>query len=102
MQWDKCRAVLVAEMDRQGINRAELVRRASAHGLKSSTVYGALWPTTIGQPYWGTVVGLLAALGKSLTWFDQRIRAGDPAEPGQPDPLPAPPPAKKKKAKVKA
>lgn len=101
MQWDKCRRVLVAEMTRQGITRAEMVRRAGDQGLKPSTVYGALWPSTIGQPYLGTVTGLLAALGKSFAWLEKEVRTAPDDGPAVPAAVVAPPaPPKKRKAKV--
>jgi len=104
MQWDKCRRVLVAEMTRQGITRAEMVRRAGDQGLRPSTVYGALWPSTIGQPYLGTVTGLLGALGKSFAWLEKEVKtAPDDDGPAVPAVVPAPSPApqaKKRKAKV--
>lgn len=60
--------VLGAEAARQGLSHRELARRS---GELQTTISRVL--ANDREPRWTTVLGILAGLGKSLTWLDRQL-----------------------------
>lgn len=64
----KLAEVLTAEVKRQGITQRELAAKARVGQQAVSRVL-----SNDRDPRWTTVVGILAGLGKSLTWLDRQL-----------------------------
>ena len=72
--------ILDAERARQGLT---VYRMGLTAGIGQSALTRIL-DGTVESPEFGTVVKLLAALGKSLTWLDKQLKSESPVDVSNP------------------